>query len=68
YDDVVADDLIRALGPDVYVTGAESVGGYPSELVAARDVGARVHVVDRLPEHSTTSIVATVRRRDGAGG
>jgi rfaE bifunctional protein nucleotidyltransferase chain/domain len=67
YDDVVADDCIRALRPEVYVTGAESVGGYPSELVAARDVGARVHVVDRLPDHSTTSIVAAVQRGDGAG-
>lgn len=63
YDDVVADSCIRVLRPQVYVTGAESVSGYPSEMEAAGGVGARIHVVDRLPEHSTTSILTTVHQR-----
>lgn len=61
YDDVSADDQIRALRPDVYVTGEEAVGAYPSELSAAAEAGARVHVINRLAEHSTTSMVLGVR-------
>lgn len=63
YDDTVADDEIRVLRPDVYVTGADSQGDYPSELIAAQDVDARVHVIDRLPDLSTTSVVDEVQRR-----
>jgi rfaE bifunctional protein nucleotidyltransferase chain/domain len=66
YDDVVADVQIRTLRPDVYVTGSESVLGYPSEVAAAHDIGARVHVIDRLPSHSTTSVVDEVQRRGRA--
>jgi D-glycero-beta-D-manno-heptose 1-phosphate adenylyltransferase len=57
YDDSVADDCIRELGPDVYVTGPESYELYPTEVAAAHEVGARVHVVDRLPPHSTTAML-----------
>lgn len=63
YDDTVADAHIRAMRPHVFVTGADSIAGYPSELAAARDVGARVHVIERLPDHSTTSVVDEVHRR-----
>mgnify|MGYP001015037538 CR=1 FL=1 len=34
-----ADEQIRMLAPDVYVTGAESVDDYPTELTSAREVG-----------------------------
>jgi len=67
YDGTVADDQIRELRPDVYVTGAESVDGYPSELAAAREIGARVYVIDRLPDHSTTLVVGLVLGRGGSG-
>ena len=63
YDETVADSQIRALRPDVYVTGAESVTGYPSELVAAGEAGVRVHVIDRLAAYSTTSTLDDVDRR-----
>ena len=60
FDDTAADEGILTLSPDVFVIGEESVKDYPSELSSAASVGARVHVVMRVPGTSTTSIVASV--------
>lgn len=62
YDATEADEQIRMLAPDVYVTGAESVDAYPTELTSAREVGAAVHVICRVPERSTTRMVDDVLR------
>jgi rfaE bifunctional protein nucleotidyltransferase chain/domain len=67
YDEAAADEQIRALVPDVYVTGAESVDAYPTELAAARDVGAAICVIDRVPNRSTSLMVDAVLRRGGDG-
>jgi rfaE bifunctional protein nucleotidyltransferase chain/domain len=63
YDGMVADDWIRALRPDVFVIGAESVAQYPTEAAAADEVNARVHVVERLGPHSTTSMLRKAQGR-----
>jgi rfaE bifunctional protein nucleotidyltransferase chain/domain len=60
FDDTVADESILSLRPDVFVIGEESVDDYPSELSSARSVGARVHIVKRVPGTSTTSIVVSL--------
>lgn len=65
YDDTVADEQIRFLAPDVYVTGAESVDAYPTEMAAAREVGASICVIDRVPNRSTSLMVDQVLRRGG---
>lgn len=62
FDDTVADESIISLRPDVFVIGEESVPDYPSELSSARSVGARVHVVKRVPGTSTTSIVVSLNQ------
>ena len=62
FDDRVADESILSLKPDVFVIGEESVPDYPSELTSAQSVGARVHVVKRIPGTSTTSIVGSFNR------
>lgn len=67
YHETVADQQIRALVPDVYVTGADSVDAYPTELAAARDVGAVICVIDRVPNRSTSLMVGDVLRRGGDG-
>ncbi len=63
YDDTVADDCIRRLRPDVFVLGEESVETYPSEPATAKQVGARIYVVARVPSASTTSITADIRKQ-----
>lgn len=62
FDDVVADSSIRALKPDVFVIGEESVAAYPSELSSAHSAGARVEVVTRIPGVSTTSVLANAHK------
>jgi rfaE bifunctional protein nucleotidyltransferase chain/domain len=66
YDDVVADDSILALKPDVFAIGEESVTAYPSEVAAAQNVGGRIHIVKRVPEASTTSVVAEILNKSQA--
>lgn len=61
HDDIVADNYIFSLKPDVFATGDESVKAYPSESAAAKRVGAKVYIVTRTPSESTTSIVASIR-------
>jgi D-glycero-beta-D-manno-heptose 1-phosphate adenylyltransferase len=60
YDDVVADDCILKLKPDVFAMGEESFKAYPSEVAAADSIGARIHTVTRVPELSTSFVVAEV--------
>lgn len=60
FDNIAADECILSLEPDVFVVGEHSVQAYPSESKAAEQVGARVHVVLRIPSSSTTSIVTEI--------
>lgn len=62
FDDVVANDCILKLRPDVFAIGEESLTAYPSEATAAIQVGARVHVIHRVPSLSTTSIIRALDR------
>lgn len=57
YDNIVADDCILNLKPDVFVAGEESIHVYPSESATAKKVGARIHIVRRIIAPSTTSII-----------
>lgn len=61
HENTVADEYIMSLKPDVFVIGEESVNLYPSETIAANDVGARIYVVNRIPSKSTTSILANLK-------
>ncbi len=60
YDDVVADECILTLKPNVYAIGEESVDAYPSELAAANHTGTSIHIVKRVPSVSTTSVVMNI--------
>lgn len=62
FDDVVAEECILLLKPDVFAIGEESVANYPGELAAAQNVGARLHVVNRIPEASSTAVITNVLR------
>lgn len=63
FDNVVADECILNLKPDVYSIGEESVQAYPSELEAANSVGSRIHIVKRVPFISTTSMVTGILKK-----
>lgn len=63
FDNTVADEYIINLKPDVFAIGEESVRIFPSESIAAIKVGARVHVVTRIPSASTSSIVTKMQKK-----
>jgi rfaE bifunctional protein nucleotidyltransferase chain/domain len=66
YDDVVADDCIVTLRPNIFAIGESSLMAFPSEAAAAERVGARVYVVTRIPTASTTSIVSSIQSKPTA--
>ncbi|GAA4055526.1 D-glycero-beta-D-manno-heptose 1-phosphate adenylyltransferase [Agromyces indicus] len=61
FDEDTPIDLIETLRPDVYVKG----GDYSPEMLAETPVveayGGEVHVVDYVPDHSTTLLVDRIR-------
>ena len=52
--------FIRAAKPDVHVNGAE-YGENCVEAAAVKEVGGKIHLVERIPGLSTTEIVAKIR-------
>jgi rfaE bifunctional protein nucleotidyltransferase chain/domain len=60
HENTVADEYIFSLKPDILAIGEESVKFYPSETKAAKDIGARIHIVKRIPSMSTTLILANL--------
>lgn len=61
YDDVTAKDYILGLRPDVFAIGEESIDTYPDEQEAAKQIGARVYVIARMPFPSTTSVITKIQ-------
>jgi D-beta-D-heptose 7-phosphate kinase/D-beta-D-heptose 1-phosphate adenosyltransferase len=53
--------FIAAVGPDVHVNGAE-YGEHCVESEVVRRGGGRLHLVDRLPDLSTSGLVDALRR------
>lgn len=52
--------FLRAVSPDVHVNGAE-YGPDCAEANTLRELGARLHLIDRLGEYSTTNLVRKLR-------
>lgn len=63
-DDIVADDCILSLKPEVFVAGEESIRVYPSESATAKQVGARIHIVRHITAPSTTSIIKNLSEKN----
>jgi rfaE bifunctional protein nucleotidyltransferase chain/domain len=57
-----ADELLRALRPDVYVKGADYSESTLPEAATAREVGARLVFVTLTPERSTSALVERLRQ------
>ncbi|MGB9706707.1 MAG: adenylyltransferase/cytidyltransferase family protein [Microgenomates group bacterium] len=61
YDDVTAKDYILSLKPDVFAIGEESLDAYPDEQEAAKQIGARLYVIARMPFPSTSSVITKIQ-------
>lgn len=54
-------ELLRILRPDVHVNGAE-YGKKCIEADVVREIGASLHLVDRIPGLATTDVISAVMR------
>ena len=58
---IVNEDLFK-LKPNVFAIGAESAASYPEEVDAAKKIGATIHLIERVPSNSTTSIINSISK------
>ena len=56
-----ADELIRALQPDVYVKGGDYTHKILPERPTVEAYGGRVALIDYLPDHSTSALIAKIK-------
>ena len=56
-----ADALIRALQPDVYVKGGDYAHKVLPERPTVEAYGGRVALIDYLPDHSTSALIAKIK-------
>ena len=56
-----ADELIRALHPDVYVKGGDYAHKILPERPTVEAYGGRVALIDYLPDHSTSELIAKIK-------
>lgn len=56
-----ADELIRQLQPDIYVKGGDYAHKTLPERPTVEAYGGRVALIDYLPDHSTTALIARIK-------
>ncbi len=56
-----ADELIRVLQPDVYVKGGDYANKTLPERPTVEAYGGRVALIDYLPDHSTSALIAKIK-------
>ncbi|MBN1964689.1 MAG: adenylyltransferase/cytidyltransferase family protein [Anaerolineae bacterium] len=56
-----ANDLIRALRPDVYAKGGDYANKPLPERPTVEALGGRIALIDFLPGHSTSALIARIR-------
>lgn len=61
FEDDTADGLIRALQPDIYVKGGDYAAKPLPERPTVEAYGGRVALIDYLPDHSTSALIARIR-------
>ena len=60
FDDLTAINLIRDLHPDIYVKGGDYATKPLPERDIADEVGAKIILIDYLPNHSTTNLIQKI--------
>jgi len=63
FDEPTAEELVRALRPDVYVKGGDYGEREPPEARLVAEYGGRVEIMPFLPGRSTTAIIRTILER-----
>ncbi len=61
FEDDTADGLLRALQPDVYVKGGDYAHKVLPERPTVEAYGGQVALIDYLPDHSTSALIARIR-------
>lgn len=61
FDDDTADGLITALTPDIYVKGGDYAAKFLPERPTVEAYGGRVALIDYLPDHSTSALIARIQ-------
>jgi D-glycero-beta-D-manno-heptose 1-phosphate adenylyltransferase len=62
FEDDTADGLINALRPDIYVKGGDYAHKILPERSLVESYGGQVVLIDYLPNHSTTDLIARIKR------
>ena len=57
----MADDLLRALRPEIYVKGGDYAHKDLPERQTVESYGGRVELIDFLPGHSTSQLIKSIR-------
>lgn len=61
FEDDTADELLRALQPDIYVKGGDYAHKVLPERPTVEAYGGQVALIDYLPDHSTSALIARIR-------
>ena len=61
FDDDTAENLIRALKPDIYVKGGDYAYKPLPERALVESYGGQIQLIDYLPEHSTSNLIARIK-------
>jgi bifunctional ADP-heptose synthase (sugar kinase/adenylyltransferase) len=65
FSEPTVEPLLEALRPEVHAKGTDYTADTVPEREAARRIGARVAIVGDPKQHSSSELLAQVRRRDG---
>ncbi len=61
FEDRTADKLIQALQPEIYVKGGDYAAKFLPERAAVEAYGGQVVLIDYLPNHSTSDLIARIQ-------
>ncbi|MCB9458357.1 MAG: adenylyltransferase/cytidyltransferase family protein [Anaerolineaceae bacterium] len=61
FEEVTAENLIRMLRPDIYVKGGDYADKPLPERSLVESYGGEVHLIDYMPDHSTTDLIRRIQ-------
>ncbi|MEZ4669469.1 MAG: adenylyltransferase/cytidyltransferase family protein [Anaerolineae bacterium] len=64
FEDDTADALLRTLQPDIYVKGGDYANKTLPERPTVESYGGQVALIDYLPDHSTSALIARIKALD----